>query len=135
MSNLRTLYVADNRLNRLEPIGELSKIWSLDVSKNQIGDLGPVGSLRWLTTLDIAGNQVESLQPLTTLRELDMLLMSNNRVSDLGPLVDMCRQDAEGDRRFAPYLEVYLGGNPLDAKKAAEQTKLLESFGVDVYDK
>jgi hypothetical protein len=47
----------------------------------------------------------------------------------------MCRKDAEGDRRFAPYMDVYLGENPIDEKKKAEQTKALESFGVDVYDK
>ena len=98
-------------------------------------DLGPVGKLRWLTTLDIVGNQIESLEPLTTLRELDMLLMSRNKVADLGPLVEMCRKDAEGDRRFAPYMEVYLGENPIDEKKKSEQTKTLESFGVDIYDK
>ena len=92
-------------------------------SKNQLTDLGPVGKLGWLTTLDIVGNQVESLEPLTTLRELDMLLMSKNKVADLSPLVDMCRKDAEGDRRFAPYMEVYLGENPIDEKKKAEQTK------------
>jgi len=49
--------------------------------------------------------------------------------------VEMCKQDAEGDRRFAPYMEVYLGDNPIDEKKLAEQTKTLQSFGVDVYDK
>jgi len=47
----------------------------------------------------------------------------------------MCRQDAEGDRRFAPYMEVYLGGNPIEEKTLAEHKKTLESFGVDVYEK
>ena len=64
-----------------------------------------------------------------------MLLMSKNKVADLGPLVEMCRKDAESDRRFAPYMEVYLGENPIDEKKKSEQSKTLESFGVDVYDK
>jgi internalin A len=135
MANLRTLYVASNKLKSLEPLAELTKIWSLDVAKNEISDLTPVAKLAWLSTLNISENQVESLAPLTTLRELDMLLMSKNKVADLEPLVEMCRKDAEGDRRFAPYMEVYLGGNPLDEKKAAEQTQALQSFGVDVYDK
>ena len=64
-----------------------------------------------------------------------MLLISNNKIADLGPLVDMCKKDAQGDRRFAPYLEVYLGGNPIDVKKKTEQTEALKTFGVDVYDK
>ena len=61
-------------------------------------------------------------------------MMSQNKVADLNPLVQMCKQDAEGDRRFAPYLRVYLGSNPIDEKAKAEQTKQLESFGVDVFD-
>ena len=84
---------------------------------NQVTNLEPIAKMNWLTTLDITGNQVESLQAITTLRDLDMLLMSRNKVTDLAPLVDMCRKDAEGDRRFAPYLEVYLGENPIDEKK------------------
>ena len=135
MSNLRTLYLAKNQLKDIAPITDLTKIWSLDVAGNQLTDVSPVGKLRWLTTLDLTGNQVNALGPLTTLPELDMLLISRNKITDLGPLVEMCQKDAEGDRRFAPYLEVYLGGNPLDEKKTVEQTKKLKSFGVDVYDK
>lgn len=135
MSNLRDLWIADNQISDLSPITDLTKIWYLDIAGNQVVNLEPVAKLGWLTTLDISGNQIESLQPITGLRELDMLLMSRNKVSDLTPLVDMCRKDAEGDRRFAPYLEVYLGENPIDEKKKSEQTAELQSFGVDVYDK
>ena len=135
MENLRTLYLAQNQLKNLDPVAELTKIWSLDASGNQLTDAGPVGKLRWLTTLDLAGNQLSSLAPLGTLPELDMLLISRNRITDLGPLIEMCKKDAEGDRRFAPYLEVYLGGNPVDEKKKAAQTEALKSFGVDVFDK
>ena len=133
MTNLRTLYVANNKLTSLDPLSALPKIWSLDASYNQITDLAPVGKLKWLTTLQITGNQVESLAPLSELRELDMLLMSKNKVTDLGPLVEMCRQDAEGEKRFAPYLDVYLGENPIADKEQAIET--LKSFGVDVHDK
>ena len=84
--------------------------------------------------LDITGNQVQSLEPITTLGELDMLMMSRNKVSDLTPLVQMCQKDAEGERRFAPYLQVWLGENPIDEKAKVEHSKKLESFGVDVYD-
>ena len=135
MDNLRTLYLAQNQLKNIGPVAELTKIWSLDASGNQLTDAGPVGKLRWLTTLDLTGNQLSSLAPLGTLPELDMLLVSGNKIADLGPLVEMCKKDAEGDRRFAPYLEVYLGGNPIDEKKKAAQTETLKSFGVDVFDK
>jgi internalin A len=133
MSNLRTLYVADNKLKSLDPLAALTKVWSLDVSNNLITDLTPVGKFKWLTTLQITGNQVESLAPIAELRELDMLLMAKNKVADLGPLVEMCRKDAEGERRFAPYLDVYFGDNPISDKE--QMTEKLKSFGVDVYDK
>ncbi|MGB7326913.1 MAG: leucine-rich repeat domain-containing protein [Rubripirellula sp.] len=134
MSNLRTLYVAENRLKSIKPLQSLTKVWSLDLAQNQISDLSPIGKFGWLTTLDITGNEVESLESLTELRELDMLMISRNKVKDLSPLVKMCRKDAEGDRRFSPYLEVYLGENPIDEKAKAQQTKKLQSFGVDVHD-
>ena len=135
MYKRQTLYVAENQLQNIAPIADLSKIWSLDVSGNQLKDLSAVKKLGWLTSLDIVGNEIDSLEPLSELRDLDMLIMSKNKVADLQPLVDMCRKDAEDDRRFAPYLEVYLGGNPLEKKKLASQTKELKSFGVDVHNK
>ncbi|WP_246114820.1 leucine-rich repeat domain-containing protein [Rubripirellula tenax] len=135
MSNLRTLYVADNQVSKLDPLSSLTKVWSLDVSNNRINDLSPLAKFGWLTSLDISGNEVESLQPLSTLNELDMLMMSRNRVKDLGPLVDMCKKDFERDRRFSPYLEVYLGENPIDEKAKAKHVTELESFGVDVFDR
>ena len=91
--------------------------------------------MRWLTTLDLTGNQLEKVDAISALSELDMLLISGNKIADLGPLVEMCKKDAEGDRRFAPYLEVYLGGNPIDDKTKKTQTDALKGFGVDVYDK
>jgi len=133
MDNLRTLYVASNQLKTLEPIAGLSKLWSLDASDNQLTDLSPVSKLNWLTTLDVQGNQITTLEPITGLTELDFLLISNNKIEDLGPLVQMCKQDAEGSRRFAPYLKVYLGGNPLSKQAAGEQIAALESFGVRVF--
>ncbi|QDV64280.1 Internalin-A precursor [Crateriforma conspicua] len=133
MSNLRTLYAADNRLPDIAVVAKLPKLWSLDVAKNQIRDLRPVSGLSWLTTLEFSGNQVDSLKPVAGLTDLKMLLMSRNQVKDLSPLVDACRKDAESDRRFAPYLQVYLGGNPLDEKTLQNAKAELESFGVDVF--
>jgi hypothetical protein len=62
-------------------------------------------------------------------------LIGKNKLTDLEPLVSMCRKDAESDRRFAPYLEVYLGENPIDEKKLAEQMGQLKAVGVRVFQK
>jgi hypothetical protein len=133
MANLRSLWVANNNLKTLEPIAGLEKIWSLDVAGNELVDIGPVSKLKWLTNLDIDRNAIESLEPLRPLTELDILLLRNNKITDLGVLVEMCRQDAEGDKRFAPYLRLYLEGNPLNEKATAEQIPALKEIGVKVF--
>ncbi|QEG38778.1 Internalin-A precursor [Roseimaritima ulvae] len=135
MANLRTLYVADNQLTTLQPIAELTKIWSLDAQNNQLTDLQPIAKLNWLTTLNVSGNAIENLQPLSGLQELNLLLISKNKISNLQPLVEMCQQDAEGARRFAPYLRLYLGENPLSEDAKTKQIEALKAVGVDVFDK
>ena len=47
----------------------------------------------------------------------------------LGHAVIVFRQDAEGERRFAPFLEVYLGKNPIEEKKKAEQIAIVKRAG------
>ncbi|WP_162006728.1 leucine-rich repeat domain-containing protein [Roseimaritima sediminicola] len=134
MANLRTLYVASNQLKTLEPIAQLTKIWSLDAENNQLSDLGPVAKLQWLSTLNVRSNAIEDLQPLVGLKELNLLLISNNKIKDLQPLVKMCQADAADAKRFAPYLRLYLGENPLSEQAKGEQIEALKAVGVDVFD-
>jgi hypothetical protein len=64
--------------------------------------------------------------------DLRLLMLERNKIADLAPLVALCKADAEGEKRFAPYLELYLAGNPLsDAAKNA-QLKALKDIGVRV---
>jgi hypothetical protein len=135
MLNLRDLWVADNMISDLKPIADLPKIWYLDIARNQVADLSVVGKLKWLTTLDVTQNQVTNLTPLASLKDLDLLLVSKNQITDFGPVVEMCVADAGGERRFAPYLEIYLGENPLNASKKAEWFEKLKDAGVDVFEK
>jgi Leucine-rich repeat (LRR) protein len=84
--------------------------------------------------LDVRQNRIESLEPLAKLRELNFLLLTGNQVSDLGPLVAMCRADAEGEKRFAPYLKLYIGENPATVDGGnAEQLDELRKLGVRVF--
>jgi hypothetical protein len=46
--------------------------------------------------------------------------------------VNLCKADAEGARRFAPYLRLYLGGNPLSEAAKSQQVATLKGFGVHV---
>ena len=50
-----------------------------------------------------------------------MLMLERNKISDLRPLVKQAKADAEGPKRFAPFLRLYLEGNPLsDAAKSSQ---------------
>lgn len=133
MENLRDLWAADNQIKSLDPVRELKKVWSIDVAGNGITDLGPVASLKWLTTLDAQRNAITSLDPLKGLTELDFLLLQKNKIEDLGLLVEMCQKDAAGDKRFAPYLQLYLEGNPLSDKAKGEQAEQLKAVGVRLF--
>ncbi len=132
MSNLRSLYVSDNKIQSLEPLAGLSKIWTLDAAGNGLADIGPIGKLSWLTTLNLDRNQVESLEALRPLTELSLVLLRENKLSDLQVLVEMCQQDAEGEKRFAPYLRLYLRGNPLGESALNTQLGQLRELGVKV---
>ncbi len=134
MTNMRTLYLADNRLDDISAVADLQKISALDLAGNRIEDLTPVSGLRWLTTLEISDNRVRSLAPLAGLPDLSMLIMPNNPIDSLAPIVKMCVEDAGADRRFAPYLKLYLD---LRSEKAAGWQKAVEKLtavGVSVHD-
>lgn len=134
MTNMRSLWLANNQLESLAPIAGLSKIGSLDVAGNSLedGQLEPIGKLGWLTHLDLDRNQITSLEALRPLKKLSMILARENKIQDLTPLVEMCRADLEGEKRFAPYLELYLRGNPLSQEALGAQLDQLRSCGVDV---
>ncbi len=61
-----------------------------------------------------------------------MLFLERNKITDLGPLVAACKVDAEGEKRFAPYLRLYLAGNPLSDAARTTQLEALKSIGVRV---
>jgi internalin A len=130
MSNLRSLYVSDNKVQSLEPLSGLSKVWTLDAAGNGLTDIGPVGKLAWLTTLNLDRNQVESLEALRPLTELNLVLLRENKLADLQVLVEMCQQDAAGEKRFAPYMRLYLRGNPLGEAALSTQVGQLRELGV-----
>ncbi|MCC9599219.1 leucine-rich repeat domain-containing protein [Stieleria sp. JC731] len=132
MSNLRTLYVAENDIKSLEPIASLSKIWSLDASGNELQSVEPVGGLKWITMLDLRNNAIVDVKPIAQLPAINILRLDNNKITDLSPLVEACKKDAEGDNRFAPFLRLYLDGNPIDEKAKAEALEALKQAGVKI---
>jgi internalin A len=128
---LTALYLSRNQVSNLAPLSELPKLTSLYLEKNKVADLGPLKTVKWLSSLDLKDNQVKDVSPLASLTELRWTFLDRNQVSDITPLVEMAAKDAGGEKRFAPYWNLYLGGNPLsDASKA--KLDELKKLGVRV---
>jgi hypothetical protein len=61
-----------------------------------------------------------------------MLLVERNKIADLAPLASAAKSDAEGQKSFAPFLRLYLEGNPLSEKAKGEQLATLKGAGVRI---
>jgi internalin A len=113
LTALASLYVSGNQVADLGPVGGLTKLASLSAGRNQIKDAGPIAKLTRLFTLDLQENQIADVAPLAPLHELSILILSKNKIADLGPMVEAMKADASGAKRYAPYLRLYLAGNPV----------------------
>jgi Leucine-rich repeat (LRR) protein len=106
---------------------------SLSLGRNQIKDLAGLAKVTKLSTLDLIENQVTNLAPLAPQTELHLLMLDKNPLTDLTPLVNMAKADAEGPKRFAPYLRLYLIGVPLSEAAKTTQLNALKGFGVRIH--
>jgi hypothetical protein len=61
-----------------------------------------------------------------------MLFLERNKIKNLAGLVEMVKADTEGPKRMAPFLRLYLAGNPLSALDDAvvAQIGTLKAAGV-----
>ncbi len=134
LPKLSALYIAGNKIANPSPLGKLTKLSSLDLARNQITDVKDLsGLVPNLMTFKLSGNQIADLGPFAAAAPRMLLLLENNKITDLAPLVEACKKDSEGEKRFAPFLRLYLIGNPLsDAAKSA-QVEALKGFGVKIF--
>jgi uncharacterized protein (TIGR03067 family) len=154
LNKLQYLVLDNNQISKLDALSGLTAIWALRLSHNQIADIGPLANLSRLSslsldhnqvrdlsvlskitrvsTLDLNDNQIEDITPLGKQTELSMLLLERNKIKDLAPLVTAVKADAEGQKRFAPYLQLYLAGNPLSDAAKNEQLAALKQYGVRI---
>lgn len=132
LSSLFALYLNGNKITDISPLGGLVRLSSLSVGQNQIRDIGVLNKVTRLTTLDLKDNQITDLTPLMKQTELSLLMLDRNKISELKPLVTMAKADAEGAKRFAPYLRLYLAGNPLSQDAKTKQLAALKGFGVRI---
>jgi Leucine-rich repeat (LRR) protein len=128
---MQALYLTNNKVGNIEPIGKMTKLASLYLGHNQIADLKPLANVKRISTLDLSNNKITDVAPLREMNNLHITQLQNNEIKDLAPIVEMAKKDADGEKRFAPYWELYLGGNPLsDAGK--KQLEELKALGVRV---
>jgi len=132
LTSLMSLYLGGNQISDLAPLTKLTRLSSLSLPRNQIRDLAPLASVNRLMTLDLSDNQISDLAPLTKQTEVTLLMLERNKITDLTPLLAWAKADAEGPKRFAPYLRLYLRGNPLSDAAKTEQLKALKGYGVRV---
>lgn len=125
LERLTSLYLSRNKVADLAPVAGLKKLWSLYVDHNAVSDLKPVAELKRLTTIDVRANQISDLAPLAGLTDLrSFVLLSDNKISDISVLIDMAKKDQEKEKRFAPYWEVHLTGNPLKDEQVEALRKI-----------
>ncbi|MCC6418012.1 MAG: leucine-rich repeat domain-containing protein [Gemmataceae bacterium] len=132
LTSLTSLYGSGNKVKDLAPLAALTRLSSLSLGRNQIQDLDPLAKVNRLMTLDLTDNQIANIAPLAKQTELSLLMLDRNKIDDLGPLVAAAKADAAGAKRFAPYLRLYLTGNPLKEATANGQLKALEKIGVRI---
>ena len=132
LDRLSALYLAKNAVTDLSPLSGLKKLTSLDVSDNDLTDAGPLAGLPYLSSVTLSGNRLTDITPLASLPDVRFLILERNGIEDLSPLAKAATEDASGPRRFAPYLRLYLEGNPLSGAAKADQLPALREAGVTV---
>lgn len=132
MVKLQSLYAAGNKIKKLEPLFGLKKLWSLDVSGSPVEDLDGVSELRGLQTINLKGCNVKSLNFFKSLRECRLLILQENPEVDLTGLIEACEADAKENRRFAPFLKLYVDESLVGNADKASWFEKLKAVGVRI---
>jgi Leucine-rich repeat (LRR) protein len=112
----------------ITPLTDLRRLASLYVDDNRLRSIDGVGKLRGLSSLSVSGNRISDLRPLAGLDSLQLLFLERNRIQDLAFLIEWAKGDKE--QRFAPFLRLYLDGNPLGSTARKSQLDELRKMGV-----
>jgi internalin A len=130
LTNLASLYLSHNVITDIAPLTKFRKLSSLYLDNNTVTDIAGLNRLTSLLTLSLNNNAVTDLSPLVGLNGLYYLFLENNKIEDLTPLITMTQKDYEGEKRFAPFLNVYLKGNSIPKS----QIEKLATFGTRISD-
>ena len=134
LERLSSLYVSQNSVSDISPVLQLKKLSSLYLDHTDIEDITGIGALDRVGSFGLRGNRIKDLTPLQGARPGSFLFLEDNQITDLAPLIAMCKQDLEGEKRFAPYLQIYLRGNPLRSEAAKAQLREMKELKLRVKD-
>lgn len=132
ITKLSALYLPNNKIADVAPLGKLTGLVSLDLGSNQVASIASLETITGVTHLKLNDNQIADPAPLAKFNRLSMLFLERNKLTDLAPLVASAKADAEGEKRFAPFLRLYLTGNPLSDDAKNKQLAELKKLGVRV---
>ncbi len=132
LAKLSALYIAGNKIADVAPLAKLERLSSLDLARNKVKDLKPLTNVGILSLLKLSGNEIEDIAPLSKPLSVRMLILENNKLTDLAPFVAAVKADADGEKRFAPFLRLYLNGNPLSDAAKTGQFEALKAAGVKI---
>lgn len=130
---MRSLYMSNNKIERLGQLKNMSKLWTLYVGGNPIKAAAVVRRLEFVDRLNMADCGLESVEFLKPMKRLRSVYLMNNKLDDLQTFVDMARADK--DKRFAPFLQIHVEGNPLASDKVESQLAELKELRVRVHTK
>ena len=133
LTNMNSLYLNHNRIKDLKPVIKLNKLWSLYLDNNRIDSISGIFYLDRLNTLSVRNNQIEDISPLFGLKQLYYLFLENNNITDLGALCRIIEADSKGERRFSPFVKIYVEGNPLDFDARRKQLAHIKECGAKVF--
>jgi uncharacterized protein (TIGR03067 family) len=132
LTSLASLYLTGNQVRDIAPLSNLSKLTSLSLGNNQIGDISPLAKVTRITTLELKDNRISDITPLAKQTEPSLVMLERNKITDLIPLMNAAKADYEGPKRFAPYLRLYVSGNPLSDAGRTSQLATLRAYGVRI---
>ena len=132
LERLSSLYASQNAISDISPVLGLKKLSSLYLDHNEIEDITGIGKLDRVLSIGLKGNRIKDLAPLQGARPGSFLFLEDNQITDLGPLIAMCKKDLEGEKRFAPYVQIYLRGNPLRSDAAKAQLREMKEMKLRV---
>jgi internalin A len=133
LTNMASLYLSNNQITDISPLANFPRLSSLYLDKNKISALKGVENFKWLSSLSLNDNQITDITPIASLNGLYYLFLERNKIKDITPLFNAAKKDSEGEKRFSPYINIFIAGNPLSST-AKRQLSQMKDFGCRISD-